>query len=1297
MRNREPERLIREGRQYLAHIKKTGDGSVLRTRQVRSLVQRLEGNLSRVDSIASNALLFQEGPSIESFVAARQVVGWLQWLTSCELTDEDGRSARGKALEAFIPCHVHGIDPIPEPLLPELTDLVFPLALAWGEGMSDLRSVDFVASLWTRLVETGAPVHPHSGMRLMYLAGALGERARLVPQGEAAKALDTAVAACRRAVAETPAQYPERAQMFAQLGLLLLHRFVTVESRQDIKDARLACEEGLSHVPPGHPYRLEPLVALASTLFTASSVPGLPDDLDQVVALCDEAATLVEPGHPRYGEVAKLLAAARASQSGRRGTPAPADETAAVSIDVRRLLSNGDDSLALYWETGNGEQLDEAVRLHERALALAAGPSEDRWRCLMSLGRDLGLRFTSRGRQQDVTRATGLLEEALAATPVGHPRRASSLKALAVVLRERYEWIGTPQDLERATAHQEEALALLPRNSPTWVAAVGELGTSYLATAEATADIALLDRAIACGETVLASHEADDPHVAAACGNLAIALMVRHETLHVREDLERAITVLEHALEVTPHRHPHKPRILTELAAAYFVRYHHDKDPHHITMAIQGQTAALNHPSQSAPEYARRLSRLATYYAAKFTAEGDPAYLSAAATTSEQALAAAPAGRRDRPQFLALRARILLLGLKNHGNEAIAHRAIGLLQEALDALPDDHPIRGGLLVEIGGGFSALAGEAAAAQAAESFAAAARLSTVAPSTRITAARRAAWVLARTDPDRAAELLALAVDLLPRTIRPAMVREDQQGTLGNLAGLADDAAALTLARHAEVPPEEAAERAMRALTLLEQGRGVLLNQALDLRSEVAPLRESPNPGHHRLAEEYEELRRRLDADDPATTWPYVRALGDRHAINQAFDDVVRRIRAVEGFAGFHRPPSPEELLAQARRGPVAVFFTSHYGSGALVLTPTALRHVPLPELTLQRLVDNVNSFHGALHTVQQPRPAGLEPAATEAWLREWRAEQGRLSVVLEWLWDAAARPVLDAIAPTHPQSGRVPRIWWVPSGMLGQLPLHAAGRHPRTALTGAPPAITGAVMDEFVSSYAPTVRGLAHSRRRQDGGGSGRALVVAMPVTAGGQPLGHVEAEVAVLREWLPDHVLLSTTSGGVAPTTERVRAELPSCTVAHFACHGVVHHGDPSLSRLVLADDHEDPFIVAALSSVELGDARLAYLSACDTAAARVQDLLDESIHLTSAFQLAGFRHVVGTQWPLMDKVTVDVARAFYGQILDDAGRLPDGEEGDDRIAAALHRAVSGLRERYPDLPSIWASYVHAGA
>jgi len=53
--------------------------------------------------------------------------------------------------------------------------------------------------------------------------------------------------------------------------------------------------------------------------------------------------------------------------------------------------------------------------------------------------------------------------------------------------------------------------------------------------------------------------------------------------------------------------------------------------------------------------------------------------------------------------------------------------------------------------------------------------------------------------------------------------------------------------------------------------------------------------------------------------------------------------------------------------------------------------------------------------------------------------------------------------------------------------------------------------------------------------------------------------------------------------------------------------------------------------------------------------------LDEGIHLVNAFQLAGFRHVVGTLWKVSDEQCVEMVKILYKTIRDEGRR--DDERG----------------------------------
>jgi CHAT domain len=300
------------------------------------------------------------------------------------------------------------------------------------------------------------------------------------------------------------------------------------------------------------------------------------------------------------------------------------------------------------------------------------------------------------------------------------------------------------------------------------------------------------------------------------------------------------------------------------------------------------------------------------------------------------------------------------------------------------------------------------------------------------------------------------------------------------------------------------------------------------------------------------------------------------------------------------------------------------------------------------------------------------------------RTW-AEQ-RLTDTLGWLWDAVAGPVLDRLGVTGPpgQGEEWPRVWWCVSGLLSFLPLHAAGHHDTWS-----DAIPATVIDRVVSSYTPTVRALAQIRRTHppgtsDGGPGGpgeQVVAVAMPHTPDSSDLPGAQAEAAGLQQRFPGQVSVLT---GPDATREAVLAALPGARWAHFACHGSADPASPSDSRLLLDDHKQAPLRVVDVARLRLEDAELAFLSACSTARPGGR-LTDEAIHLTSAFQLAGYRHVIGTLWPIGDRHAVDVADEIYTAL------TANGE-----VAGAVHAATHRLRRRWTEMPSVWASHIHVG-
>jgi CHAT domain len=432
--------------------------------------------------------------------------------------------------------------------------------------------------------------------------------------------------------------------------------------------------------------------------------------------------------------------------------------------------------------------------------------------------------------------------------------------------------------------------------------------------------------------------------------------------------------------------------------------------------------------------------------------------------------------------------------------------------------------------------------------------------------------------------------------------------------------------------------------------------------------------------------------------------------RRRAAEQFDQVVAEIRSKPGFAAFLLPVPIRELLPVARHETFALLNVTDIRSDALLLTSDGVQVVPLAEVTPGAVE------HRAVQALSMLEVA--QDALSGPELRNWA--EAEFSRILGWLWDTIAGPVLERLgiaalpggtaSPTVAASAAVAeaealwRLWWCPSGLLTLLPLHAAGHH-TTRFDDAP----ATVLDRVVSSYTPTLRALSQSRRstrkRSDRTAETpmRYVLVAMPHTPGKPDLPGTVDEANLLRGWFPDafsvlhgvlrpeeaaHLGLERTSGLQPDAThERVLAALSGSAWAHFACHAVSDIRNPSASHLLLADYQTHPLTVLDLTGLHLDNADLAYLSACATASTGPH-LADESIQLAAALQLAGYRHVIATLWPIADRTAVRVAKDVYSAIADG---------GVDAAPMALHRSIRRRRNLNPDLPSTWAAHIHTGA
>ncbi|ORX97025.1 CHAT domain-containing protein [Clohesyomyces aquaticus] len=197
------------------------------------------------------------------------------------------------------------------------------------------------------------------------------------------------------------------------------------------------------------------------------------------------------------------------------------------------------------------------------------------------------------------------------------------------------------------------------------------------------------------------------------------------------------------------------------------------------------------------------------------------------------------------------------------------------------------------------------------------------------------------------------------------------------------------------------------------------------------------------------------------------------------------------------------------------------------------------------------------------------------------------------------------------------------------------------------------------------------------------------------------LPEVKKEARTLCSLLPKPEQMTTLD---RPTVSKAIEAIKENDVVHLACHGVAVLRNPTRSYLALAKSVNgtetiDRLYVRQILETKAGAGGIAFLSACHTADTD-PNLGDEAIHMATAFQMAGFSHVVGTMWNTRNRACRDITTYFYENIFKGAQRvetITDSLELD--VAKALHDAVqrfakTGQKWRNPLL---WASFSHFGA
>ncbi|RYP14182.1 hypothetical protein DL765_006543 [Monosporascus sp. GIB2] len=947
-----------------------------------------------------------------------------------------------------------------------------------------------------------------------------------------------------------------------------------------------------------------------------------------------------------------------------------------------------------YRETRLMSDLEEMIKL-SRQLIRMGGNDNEKAKRLFWLGSFLHDRYVSMGAPQDLDEANRAIQEAtqvakayIGTRPAGSPEQVTLLSELASSLLEWSKRTKATADIAETIRVTRHAVELTPLTHPKRIARLMQLGRCLLLWSPDVGTVAELEEDVAMIRTVVGLAPDDFYIQGKPLFSLPNCLWWFYEMTGTMEYLDEAIQILRRAVSVVPEGNPSIFLHLDWLALMLCFRYTQTRALSDLKESVKIAERVADITPLDHPERGDRLQVLATLMDALAGREKEATAIQNALTISREVLCSIPEGHPNRAYHIIQLSTKLIHSYRANGDEEHLEEAIQRTREAIDLVLEDNAAlstysadlssmlhdryilrddikdldeavsaaRRAVAARLNEGFGQsgrslklarlLLERAWQTKSQEDFAEANAIlgsvldrsatSNLADIEVLYAGRLLANnEMAKENWPRAFEVLNQLIDLIPRWVPRSLELSDKQFSLAFIFGIASDAA--TAAIRAKKNP-------FVALELLERSRGVLGTSLEEMRRIDIPAFQQAHPD---LAERFQRLREQLQEHDGLERQfanlelqsPDEDSSDDspdpdqRNNAGNELSILIDEIRQLPGMEGLFGTPSRAETQNAASQGPIVIINVCQSGCDAILVEQDQVRTLPLDRLSW----DDISK----------------------------RAREGSMGSPnsLEWLWDTTMDPILTALGFTEPVIGNQwPHVWWIPTGHLTKFPIHAAGYH----------GVRGkSVLDRVMSSYSSSVKAIINGRRRRpEVTGPGKALLIA--IRNAGLPFAIKEVQMLdelcrtmQLEPSDPEH------------RKQEILKHLQECRVFHFAGHGYTHASDPSKSHLRLEGGHEDSIRVSDLLNINLHKQPpfLAYLSACGTGQMKADELIDESIHLISGCQLAGFRHVIGTLWEVNDTICVDMARGIYEG-------MRDGNMSDESVCLGLHNASRRLRDRW---------------
>jgi len=847
-----------------------------------------------------------------------------------------------------------------------------------------------------------------------------------------------------------------------------------------------------------------------------------------------------------------------------------------------------------------------------------------------------------------IHQALALEKEAWEVSPDDFPERYKIASHYGVLLQKQYDLAGQVDDLFQSAVFLDYTVSHANEADPRRAGYLDNLSTARYRLYEYNGDRASLEQSIECLNQAVSLTPSLSPSLPLYLSRLGVCYLALYKMTSVVSDLRKAVTVLDQALERAEVESLYLPIILTHRGVVRRNLFHRTAEPIELERAIADFEAAIKSTPETpkhAADLAIRLNDLANALADRYKSYQQIEDLDRAIECFKGALEHNESPGRQTNYAAALLERYWATDTSDDLNQAIT-----VLRKAIAGSSHQSPYYTGILLALGKALGIRNTNNDLRQALDCFEKASDLdSTVAIGIALTAAM--AWL-------NSAFLSEFWSEAIEAYSRAANAREQILASQ-----ILSDDKYLWLAETQTLPAIGAyafgkMNRLEEAVEAVETGRARVLGETLERSRHDLERLADPVVGrgyllkHYRDASDlYNGLLRRESTEDRSSAI-LERSFDQMQQIEAAqakIQDSIAQIRQVPGYANFLLTFKAEQIKPLAREAPLVYLMLTEAGGLALVVEPEGVQEIWL-DVTKTDLDDKINRIY---------LPAILGKGSLQVALND----------LLPWLGEKIMKKIA-IVLHGHPLFSK--SVILIPTGHLALLPLHAAQYTFDETQR--------AFLDDFTVCYTPSAQMLSHARSALEQldyqPKNFFGVVNPLPQPKHVKPLDFAEFE---LKEIVPLFTAHNTLYGDKA-TLEAVKAYLSSSSHLHFSCHGFFNPEEPLKSGVVLANGK-----MLTLSDLRKGDqlsqARLAVLSACQTAVSDFKKLPEEAIGLAAGFLQAGVPGVIGSLWPVDDLSTALLMQRFYMNHLWGSSDPSQDTLSLSPPAKALRRAQIWLRDQ----------------